>query len=239
MEGQNLIDALRPGPDCPSIERLGRYADGALSLEERRREEPHIAACPNCQAELALLQAFATPSVREDEVKAVQWGVGQLRRREPEIFDRGWLASSNVRRWLSFGSVRPALTLAIVLLSVVGGYYFTNQAAPKLPADLGSSPETTRSLTVTVRAPIGDQTTVPARLQWQAVSGAARYRVRVSEVDREELWSGDTVESAIVLPAHVRARIVPGKTLVWQVVAFGASNAAIAESNAARFRLVQ
>jgi hypothetical protein len=30
---------------------------------------------------------------------------------------------------------------------------------------------------------------------------------------------------------------VPGKTLVWQVTAIGASNAPIAESNAERFRL--
>ena len=80
---------------------------------------------------------------------------------------------------------------------------------------------------------------MPARLQWQPVSGAARYRVRLSEVDRQEIWSSDTVDAAIDLPPDVRARIVPGKTLVWQVTAYGASNAPIAESSAERFRLVR
>ena len=238
MEEQNLINALRPGPECPSIERLGRYADGALTPEERRREESHIAACANCQAELALLHAFATLAVRDDEAEVVRWGVEELRRREPEIFDGGSLKDSHVRRWLSIGRLRPALALAVVLLMLGGGYYLSNQATPRLPADIGSSPEATRSLTVTVRGPIGDQGSVPARLQWEPVSGAARYRVRLSEVDRQEIWSGDTVGTEIDLPSDVRARIVPGKTLVWQVTAYGASNAPIAESDAQRFRLV-
>jgi len=237
MEGQNLIGALRPGPECPSIERLGRYADGALTLEERSRDEPHIAACPNCQAELALLQAFATPAVRDDEAKVVRWGVEELRRREPEIFDSGPPQDSNIRRWDWFGRLRPVSTLAIVLLLLGSGYYLSNQDTPRLPADSGSSPEATRSLSVTVRGPIGDQTSVPARLQWEPVNGAARYRVRVSEVDRQEIWSGDAVGTGIDLPPDVRARIVPGKTLVWQVTAFSPSNAAMAESAAQPFRL--
>ena len=236
MEEQNLTNALRPGPDCPPIERLGQYADGALTPEQRRREQAHIAACANCQAELALLHEFAAPAVRDDEAEAVRWGVEQLRRREPEIFDGGRPAGPSGRRSLSFGRVRPALAVAIVLLAFVGGYYVTNQA-PRLPTDIGSSPEATRSLTIEARSPIGDQAAVPTRLEWQAIAGAARYRVRLSEVDRREIWSGDTIDSAIDLPSDVRARIVPGKTLVWRVTAYGASNAPIAESNDERFRL--
>ena len=90
MEGKNLISALRPGPECPSIERLGRYADGALTLEERRRDEPHIAACPNCQAELALLQAFATPVIRDDEAKVADKPTTTLAEREALL--RRWFA---------------------------------------------------------------------------------------------------------------------------------------------------
>ena len=239
MEEHSLTNALRPGPECPSIERLGRYADGALTPEERRHEESHIGTCANCQAELALLHAFARPAARDDEPEVVRWGVEQLRRRETELFDHSRLHGSSIRRWLSAGSLRPALALAIVLLAIVGGYYLTNPAVPRLPTDIGSSPETTRSLTVAVRAPIGDQTAVPDRLEWQPVSGAARYHVRLSEVDRREIWSGDTMDTAVDLPLDVRARIVPGKTLVWEVIAYSASNAPMAESNAERFRLVR
>src|SRR6185295_11870454 len=121
---------------------------------------------------------------------------------------------------------------------VAGGYYVFNPAPPGLPTDIGSGPEATRTLRIAVRGPVGDQAAVPTRLQWQPVSGASRYRVRLTEVDRHEIWSSDTMDSAIDLPPDVRARIVPGKTLVWQVTAYNASNAPIAESDAERFRLV-
>ncbi len=238
MEEQKLTDALRPGPECPPVEVLGRYADGALTPEERRRDQPHIAACANCQAELALLHAFATLAVRDEEADAVRWGVEQLHERAPATAGHGQLAGLRVPHWLSFGRVRPALALAMVLLFAGGGYYLTSRGArPGLPTDVGSSPETTRSLTIDVDGPTGDQTAVPARLRWQPVAGAVRYHVRLSEVDRQEIWSSDTRDSAIDLPPDVRARIVPGKTLVWQVTAYGTSNAPLAESGSERFRL--
>jgi hypothetical protein len=239
MEEQILTSALRPGPECPSIERLGRYADGALTPEERRDDDAHIATCVNCQAELTLLHGFETPTVRDDEAEAVRWGVQELRRREPEIFGRGLRSDSSARPWLSFVSLRPVLALAVVLLAVLSGYYLANPAIPPLPTYLGSNPEATRSLAIAAQGPIGDQTAVPGRLQWQPVAGAQRYRVRLSEVDRREIWSSDTTDTAVDFPADVRARIVPGKTMVWQVTAYGASNAPIAESKAERFRLLR
>ena len=239
MEEQTLTDALRPGPDCPSLEELGRYVDGALSSDEQRRKEWHIATCANCQAELTLLRAFTAPAVRDDEAAAVRWGVEQLQRREQEIFGGARPRDSSVRRWLSAGRMRPAFAMAAILLAIVGGYYLTTPTVPRLPTEIGAGPDATRSLTVALRGPIGDQTAVPGRLEWQPVSGAVRYQVRLSEVDRHEIWTSDTTDSAIDLPPEIRALIVPGKTLVWQVTVYGASNALIAESSAERFRLAR
>ena len=136
MDQQDLTNALRPDPDCPPIERLGRYADGALTPEERRREESHIGACANCQAELALLHAFTTSEVQDDEAAAVRWGVEELRRREQEIFGGSRPRQPFVRRWLSSGRLRPALAMAAVLLAIVGGYYLTTPAVPRLPIEI-------------------------------------------------------------------------------------------------------
>ena len=239
MEEQILKRALGPGPDCLPIERLAQYADGILSDDERRADESHIAACANCQAELSLLHAFAASTVRDDEAAIVRAGVEQLKHREAEIFPPVPRDARSVRQWLSLGRLRPALTMAAVLLAAIGGYYLTNPAAPRLPTDVGSGPEATRSMGITVVEPVGDQTAVPGHLRWQPVTGASRYHVRLTEVDRHEIWSSDTADAAIELPAGILAQIRPAKTLVWQVTAYGASNTPIAESDPQRFRLAR
>ena len=162
MEEQNLTSALRPGPECPSIERLGRYADGALTPEERRREESHIAACAELPGRTGSPASVcdARGSRRRGGGRAVGRGAASA----PRAGDLRWrLAEGLARSSMAVGSdaLRPALALAVVLLALVGGYYLTNQAAPRLPTDIGSSPEATRSLTIAVRGPIGDQTACP------------------------------------------------------------------------------
>ena len=246
MENRGLTDALRSGPDCLSIERLAHYSDGLLPVIELQADELHVATCGNCQAELALLHAFAASTVRDDERAVVDAAVEELRRREMKIFgpvrrdNESWDKWSTLGRlpvW--FGGLRPALTLAVVLLAVVGGYYLRQPAAPRLPADVSAGSDVARSMGVPVLDPVGDQTAVPGRFRWQPVGGASRYHVRLMEVDRQEIWSSDTADVAIDLPAAVQARISPAKTLVWQVTAYGASNAPIAESDPQRFRLVR
>ena len=246
MENRSLRNALRPGPDCLSIERLAHYADGLLPVVELQADEVHVAICSNCQAELTLLHEFAASTLRDDEAAVVQAGVEQLRRRETKIFGpvhrdlesrQKWFSPGRLPAW--FGGLRPALTLAVVLLAVAGSYYLRNPAAPRLPADIGSSSDVARSMGLLVLQPVGDQTAVPGQFRWQPVGGASRYRVRLMEVDRQEIWATDTADVAVDLPAGVQARIRPAKTLVWQVTAYGASNALIAESDPQRFRLVR
>src|SRR5262249_51156385 len=143
------------------------------------------------------------------------------------------------RWWLRFGAWRVTLSVTAALLAAVSGYYLLSSQAPRLPTDVGSDSAVTRSLTIPVRGPAGDQQTAPGRFEWRAVDGAVRYHVRVMEVDRTEVWSTDSTDTAVDLPAGVHARIVPMKTLLWQVTAFGAGRTPIAESEVQRFRLTQ
>jgi hypothetical protein len=85
--------------------------------------------------------------------------------------------------------------------------------------------------------PTGDLTKAPAALRWQAMSGAKRYRIRVMEVDQNELWQTESGEATVSLPAAVRATIVPGKTLLWQVTALDSAGNPVAASQILRFRL--
>jgi Putative zinc-finger len=239
MEPEILTQALQPGADCPPMDALGRYADGALPPAERAAAAAHINACASCQSELALLQTFADGAIRDEERSAVVQIVAELRRREPEIFTAPALPEIRQSRFALLGSFRHALSLATVLLAVVGGYLIFNSTPPRLPSDAVSYRGVTRSLTVDLRAPIGDQVAAPQRLEWRPVSGAVRYRVRLMEVDRRELWTIETAATAVDLPEPIRALVVPAKTLLWQVTAYDASTAPIGESSVERFRLAR
>ena len=239
MEREILTRALRPGPDCPPLERLGRYADGILSAADRREAAAHIDTCVTCQSELALLRAFSTVPLRDDEEEIVAAGVAELQRRASPVRDEQQGEPSTWQRWIPFGMSRTMLAATTALLAVVGSYYLLGSTAPRVPTDTGSDIEATRSLKVPVQGPTGDQTLAPERLEWRAVSGALRYHVRLMEVDRQELWSTDTERIGSDLPASVRAQIVPGKTLLWQVTAYGPSNTPIAESEVLQFRVTR
>jgi hypothetical protein len=238
MERELLHEALKPGRDCVSIEELGRYADGSLTPHERSIVTSHVDGCANCQAELALLRAFIFATVRDAERDVVDNGVARLRSHEPAIFVDvdAHRAQTEAKGWLPWPSLRGAFSLAVVLLAVVGSIYLFKADVPRLPSSV-SGTETTRSLTVIARAPIGDQTNVPERFEWQPVSGAERYHVSLMEVDRHEFWAADTTDTFVMLPPAVRGQIVPAKTLIWQVKAFGAAATPLAESRLEGFRL--
>jgi len=239
MEPEILRRALQPGADCPAIDVLGRYADGALTPGERAAAALHIDQCATCQSELALMQTFAAGSIAEHERGAVRDIVAELRRRESQILTSTAVPEIRRSRFGLFGSFRHALTLATVLVAIVGGYVIFDSMPPRLPSDAASDRGGTRSLAVELRAPIGDQAAAPQRLEWRPVSGAVRYRVRLMEVDRRELWSNETAATAVDLPEPIRILIVPAKTLLWQVTAYDASNAPVGESSLERFRVAR
>jgi hypothetical protein len=236
MEHEILNAALRPGPDCIDVERLGRFVDGAVAPDERRAIAAHVEGCPTCQAEISLLQAFTEGRVDATESAAVRDIVAELQRRPSPIPSA---APEKPRAWrgIPLGMLRAVMTTAAVLV-VASSVYLFRSTAPQLPIDIDAGRDVTRSLAIALISPVGDQRSAPSRLEWQPVTGASRYHVRVMEVDRTELWSVDTDASAVDLPEAMRARIVPAKTLLWDVTAFTSSSAVIATSDAQRFRVV-
>ena len=102
-------------------------------------------------------------------------------------------------------------------------YLFLTRNAPELPSRVTTGDEVTRSLSVRLRGPIGEQTELPRRFEWLAVDRAVRYRVRLMAVDRQELWSTSTSALGVDLPSPVRASIAPGRTLLWDVTAYDAA----------------
>jgi hypothetical protein len=238
MEDEILRTALAPGAECLSIEQLGRYANGELGAGEQRAADLHVRSCLSCQAELALLQAVMSSSVRPGEDDVVRDGAARLEQRRMEIPAAPRPATSPRSRWPGFGIIPSAAVAAIAVFGTAAGFYVLFvQRAPQLPGDVATQNEVTRSLAIAVRVPVGDQIELPRRFEWLAVDGAVRYRLRLLEVDRREVWSTSTSAPGVDLPPPIQPAIVPGRTMLWEVTAYDAAGMALAESGMQSFRV--
>ncbi len=236
MEREILKTALAPGAECPTIDRLGRYADGALGADEQTAAAAHIRGCLNCQAELALLQAVTSSGTRIGEAEIVRDGVERLDRRAIDVAGAAPVETSSRRQWSRVRMLLPVASGAVLLIAA-GSWYVLGTRPPALPASVSTGSEVTRSLAVAVRAPVGDLLESPRRFEWLAVDRAVRYHVRLLEVDRREIWSTSTSAAGVELPPSIRTSIAPARTLIWDVTAYDASDAVLAESGPQSFKL--
>ena len=249
-ERELLKAALAPSDGCVTIEELSGLSDASLPGPVRARISGHVTACQRCQAELTLLKKFESATARPDEESAATWITARLESRFEQITGAA-RASSQAgkerkpwwRRLFGFrllGS-RPAtaaaFALALAMLLIVLNLPIRNTREPVLPPDVGFTPPVFRSDALAVVGPTGDLEAAPTELQWQPAPGAATYSVQLMEVDRVELWKGESSQSSLSLPPAVRARIVPGKALLWKVEARDASGRTIAASEIQRFRV--
>lgn len=237
---EQLQKALGQTAACPEMEQLGRYADGAIEPLQKAGMEQHVAGCGYCQAELALLREFEAAEVRPEEQRPVAWIRARLQDRAQEL--QGGTRKPEARSWLEAIFATPmlgraALVLGCLLILVSGSLYLRRGSAPVLNTGAGSGSEVMRSNDVAPIAPRGDLTVAPTSLEWQALPGAIRYQVQIMEVDRSELWKGETAATQIAFPDGVRARMAPAKSLLWQVIAFDAAGRRIGSSNPEKFRL--
>src|SRR5512142_833285 len=112
----NLKKALAAKPDCLSHEQLERLAADPAQKNE------HLAGCPRCQTEFALLKDFEASTPLADEGAAVTWISSELERRlevikNPKLAAQkskqsaNWLTRLLTRRWLV--PVAAAVVIAI------------------------------------------------------------------------------------------------------------------------------
>jgi hypothetical protein len=239
---ENLKRALSSTPSCPDIEQLGQYADGLIDAATRHKVESHIAECHYCKTELALLREFEEAVVRPEEQHEVAWISAKLQARSKEILASNSIESTESLPWWKKLLTPPALSrlalaLGCILIMVSGSIYLSRSSAPVLNTTPDSGPEVMRSNAVRLISPKGDLTQKPLLLEWEAVPRAVRYQVRITEVDRTELWKAETSAVGIQLPDEVRSRIQPSKSLRWQVTAPDSSGKPIGSSISESFRL--
>lgn len=240
-------EALAPAEACLTLEELVRLSNPSLSRQAVARM--HVAACARCQTELAMLREFQSATTHSEEAAAVSWITAELDRRFDQIKVVAPLPASRPtpdgerstgwrRLLLRPHPIRAAAFGFAALLAVIAvGLNLRDVQAPELASDLLRGPHVLRSEELVAVGPTGDLKQAPAELRWQAIPAAARYRVKVMEVDRAELWQTESSQTSVLLPAAVRAMIVPGKTLLWQVTAIDSASKPVAASQILRFRV--
>ncbi len=225
-----LRQALSASAECPTLDDLVAYLDTRVQGEPRVRVESHLSSCPRCLTEMSLLKDFRmAPRSREKaDVRWIEQGLRQRfsgAARAVESESEPWW-----KRFWSLPSMR-VLALGFGCLLIVVGIAVQSRRPSALELRTGIGGGELRSASVLLIEPLGELPSAPREMKWQAVSGAARYHVRLLEVDRHEIWSGDSSSTSIRLPGPAGERFRPGKTLLWQVVAYNSSGKEIASSD--------
>lgn len=242
LNRQSWKAALTPTTECLSVEQLERLLSGSA------QNEPHLAKCARCQAELAMLKSFGSETHLPDEGAAVAWISSQLERRFDEIKtparSTGKVREVAVRPWFArishFGKLRfvvpVAASIAVFAASLL---LLRSSKEPALQAQLETRQTILRSEEIETLGPAGELMKAPTVLQWKGIAGAAKYKVVLMEVDHSPLWSSETVDNLVTIPNPVRSKLHRRKPVLWQVVALDAQGRELAASQLQRFVVVR
>jgi hypothetical protein len=219
----SLRAVIGPTEACVPIDHFGALSEA---------EQQHVSQCAHCEAELALWQEFEAQIPADREGAAVNWIAAEVGRR------RGTNAvpASLATRFRWFGL--PGFAVAAATLALVAGLaYAVRDREPALKAPTAS--EIYRGTEITGLSPVGNVYQVPdLALKWSSLPGADRYDVSVLEVDGTVLWHTSTSNPEAVLPRDVVSKLVPGKSVTWEVTARDRSGALIAASGTQRLTVV-
>ncbi len=242
-ERRLLKEALSPSQSCATLIELDGLGDGSLTESASRRVRSHVAGCARCQMELALLHEFERASPRAGEAADARWITAQLE----EKFGGGLTTPQGGGRppedsrrsfWPALRPVQAGgIAVAAVLLVAAVGIALRDSRPPAISTAV-SERQVFRSGEVSVLGPPENPAGAPAELRWAPWEAADSYSVRVMEVDRKELWSAETRQTTVALPPAVRARIVPRKPFLWEVIARDADGRTLASSGIHTFVVV-
>jgi hypothetical protein len=233
----NIHEALKSTPGCLTLQELEALAENPSS------SHPHLAQCPRCQSELGLLKSFESSAPLPDEGAAVAWISKRLESRLDQIKHPGSSRKARAQRrsWLfrNFGFHRtrwlvPAFGAPLVI-AVVSVAVMHHSREPQLRADSSGGPVVYRSQEVQLTSPLGELPEAPKLLQWKAFPGTSQYKVSLQEVDGVTVWSAETAASSIPIPPPIRAKMLPGKPLLWRVTALDSDGRVLAASQLQRF----
>jgi hypothetical protein len=213
-------DAVAARGDCPTLEVLERVMEESSSDP---KIAAHVAQCPHCQSEIAMLRSFESSVPTPDEGAAVAWIAAQLERRQTPA---GEQPSKAIPFWRSLFRVRYMAAAAALVVAIAVGISIHNSDDGRPGFHSGPADHIYRGeLRLTTPAEL-DQP--PQQLTWDQVRGAVSYRVEVSDVTNDRLWEASSRENSINVDPALKATMAPGKPLNWSVTALDASGKELA-----------
>jgi hypothetical protein len=226
-------EAASATAECLPLEVLERMTENASADP---KASAHLAGCAHCQTELAMLKNFELSTPSADEGAAVAWIAAQLERQQLAPVAQQKIA--RVPFWRTMFRVpylAGAAALAAVLILGISLYHGSSDGPGKINPGLGSGQF--RSGSIHLVSPIAEQNTAPTEFRWDAVKGAASYTVELKDVAGITLESAKASQNVLPVTPEMKACMVPGKPLKWNVTALDANGKAIANSSGGEFKI--
>ncbi|HET8890703.1 MAG TPA: hypothetical protein VFQ41_17505 [Candidatus Angelobacter sp.] len=226
-------EAASATTECLPLEVLERMTE---NISADAKAAAHLAGCAHCQTELAMLKNFEQSTPSADEGAAVAWIAAQLERRQNAPVAQQKIA--RIPFWRSMFRIpylAGAAALAAVLVLGISLYHGNPDGPGKINPGLGSGQF--RSGSIHLLSPIADQDSAPAEFRWDAVQGASSYQVDLKDVAGITLVSAKSSQNALPVTPEMKAVMVSGKPLKWNVTALNSDGKEIANSGAEQFKV--
>jgi hypothetical protein len=225
-------EAASATAECLPLEVLEGMTENASA---NPKAAAHLAGCAHCQTELAMLKNFEQSTPSADEGAAVAWIAAQLERRQSAPIAQQKIA--HVPFWRTMFRVpylAGAAALAAVLIFGISLYHGNSDGPSKINPGIGSGQFRG---SIHLLSPIADQNSAPAEFRWDAVQGASSYTVELKDVAGITLASAKSSQNVLPVTPEMKAVMVSGKPLKWQVTARDANGKEIANSNTEQFKV--
>ncbi|HZS28616.1 MAG TPA: hypothetical protein VFB76_15420 [Candidatus Angelobacter sp.] len=227
-------EAAAATKDCLPLEVLERFTEDAPA---DTKAAAHLSSCAHCQTELSMLKDFEAATPSADEGAAVAWITAKLQRQQlggsakptPATRVSFWRNLFRIPYMAGAAAMAAVLVLAISL-------HHPEPGQPRLggPSNIG----VLRSGEVKLVSPTtSDLAQPPSEFRWEAVPGAASYKLELTDALDKPLASATSSQPQIETTPEMKAAMQARMPIKWKVTALNASGKTIAESSGGSFKI--
>ncbi|HET9366188.1 MAG TPA: hypothetical protein VFP71_14375 [Candidatus Angelobacter sp.] len=226
-------EAAAATKDCLPLEVLERFTEEAPA---DAKAAAHLESCAHCQTELSMLKDFEAATPSADEGAAVAWIAVQLQRQQLGGSAKPTIARVSFWRNLLRVPYMAGAAAMIAVLVLAISLHHPEPGQPRLggPSNIGLL----RSGEVKLLSPTtSDLAQPPNEFRWEAVQGAASYKIDLMDALDKPLASATSSQPQIETTPEMKAAMQARMPIKWKVTALDSSGKTIAESSGGSFKI--